>query len=523
MTALAGLAKRLGADVLHPLGPVDDREVSTVVMAEAEDAAVVPAGALVLAAGVGAADPRLADALDRWGAAGACAAVVKARGATQAELAAAGRRAADAGMLLLAAPDDLPWLHLLGLVSTVREHGRDEATRDERIGTALGDLFGLATAIAAATGGATAIEDPGRRVLAYSTVPGQQIDEARKLGILGRQVPHYPSNDFEYRRLYRSRGVMRLESSGETLGRLAVAVRSGSELLGSIWTIDAGSLSADAEAVLLDASRLAALHLLRARSSGDVERQARGESFRMLLDGRQTPALAGGRLGFAADATCQLVAFALPSGAEEVDELILERLHELVALRCAGLSARNATTVAGGAVWVLLVGSSREQVAALVEGLAARAGETLGVSPRVAVGEPGLQLAAVPAARRELDNILRLLDRPGETRTRAGRREMQASLVLLEVAQLLVASPALVLDAVTAVIGSDRSQGGRYGETLLAYLDCFGDVAAAAERISIHPNTFRYRLRRARELFGIDLDDPQGRLVLWLQLKVATL
>jgi hypothetical protein len=36
--------------------------------------------------------------------------------------------------------------------------------------------------------------------------------------------------------------------------------------------------------------------------------------------------------------------------------------------------------------------------------------------------------------------------------------------------------------------------------------------------MSVHPNTIRYRLRRVRKLTGIDLDDPDDRLVAWLQL-----
>jgi len=516
LTGLDGLAGTLGRDVLRPLHPLDDREVTAVVLVEADDGVEIPVGALVGAAGLAAGDPRLPDLLLRGGAAGAAAVVVKVRDAAESALAGAAELAAQAGVVLLAAPDDLPWLHLVGLVGTARQHANDTAST-----TALGDRFGLATAGAAAAGGATAVEDPDRRILAYSTLPGQDIDEARQLGILGRQVPYYPSNDFDYRRLYRSAGVVRLEPGGTTLGRLAVAVRSGSELLGSIWVVDAGDLSADAEAVLTDASRLAALHLLRARSREDVERRVRGDSLRSLLDERLSPGVAAERLGYPPDLLCQLLVVALPRGAAAVDELILERLHELVALRCAGLSTASVTTVAGASVWALLADPAEGVADTLVQGLLARSVSALGVQPRIAVGEPAQLLADAPAARRELDDILRLLERPGETRTVASRSSVHAALVLLRVHRQLVAQPTLVLAAVAAMVEFDRSQAGRYVETVLAYLDCFGDVAAASARVSIHANTFRYRLRRVRELFDLDLDDPDTRLVLWLQLKVA--
>ena len=42
--------------------------------------------------------------------------------------------------------------------------------------------------------------------------------------------------------------------------------------------------------------------------------------------------------------------------------------------------------------------------------------------------------------------------------------------------------------------------------TLRAWLDAFGDVAAALANMYVHPNTFRYRLRRVTEVSGIDLE-----------------
>ena len=46
-------------------------------------------------------------------------------------------------------------------------------------------------------------------------------------------------------------------------------------------------------------------------------------------------------------------------------------------------------------------------------------------------------------------------------------------------------------------------------------------IGEAAARLTIHPNTLKYRLRRAGELFGIDLDHPDDRLSCWLQLRMS--
>jgi DNA-binding PucR family transcriptional regulator len=57
-------------------------------------------------------------------------------------------------------------------------------------------------------------------------------------------------------------------------------------------------------------------------------------------------------------------------------------------------------------------------------------------------------------------------------------------------------------------------------ETLRAFLDHFGDSTAAAASLDVHPNTFRYRMRRLLEISGLDLDDPVERMVVYLQLRI---
>ncbi|MFE3318176.1 PucR family transcriptional regulator [Nocardia sp. NPDC059195] len=49
-------------------------------------------------------------------------------------------------------------------------------------------------------------------------------------------------------------------------------------------------------------------------------------------------------------------------------------------------------------------------------------------------------------------------------------------------------------------------------ETLLAYLECGGNALVAGERLGIHSQTVRYRLRRITELMGRPIDDPDRRL-----------
>ena len=68
---------------------------------------------------------------------------------------------------------------------------------------------------------------------------------------------------------------------------------------------------------------------------------------------------------------------------------------------------------------------------------------------------------------------------------------------------------------------SAAEHGTAYADTLLAYLDANSDVAAAASRLNVHPNTCRYRLVRAQQICGLRLADADERLLLWLQLRLG--
>jgi DNA-binding PucR family transcriptional regulator len=69
-------------------------------------------------------------------------------------------------------------------------------------------------------------------------------------------------------------------------------------------------------------------------------------------------------------------------------------------------------------------------------------------------------------------------------------------------------------------VAHDAENGSDLLPTLAAYLDAFGNVNDAAASVQVHPNTFRYRLRRLSEIAGLDLADPGARLAVMLQLKL---
>jgi DNA-binding PucR family transcriptional regulator len=126
----------------------------------------------------------------------------------------------------------------------------------------------------------------------------------------------------------------------------------------------------------------------------------------------------------------------------------------------------------------------------------------------------------VPRSRAEADRVLRVLAaRPG-TRTVARISDVGSGAVLLELQEIMRQHPGIARGPLQAVAEHDAQHGTEYVKTLSAYLDSFGDTRVAASRIEVHPNTFRYRLRRLVEIFDLDLDDPDDRLVVSLQLRL---
>ncbi|MFD6949931.1 PucR family transcriptional regulator [Nocardiopsis sp. TSRI0078] len=66
-------------------------------------------------------------------------------------------------------------------------------------------------------------------------------------------------------------------------------------------------------------------------------------------------------------------------------------------------------------------------------------------------------------------------------------------------------------------------QRERMAETLLSWLESGLNANEAAERLRIHPQTVRYRMRRLEELFGARLRDPGERFELELVLRARLL
>jgi purine catabolism regulator len=65
----------------------------------------------------------------------------------------------------------------------------------------------------------------------------------------------------------------------------------------------------------------------------------------------------------------------------------------------------------------------------------------------------------------------------------------------------------------------DHKQHAELLKTLEAFFANLGNLARAAEALHVHRNTLLYRLDRIAEISGLNLDDAEDRLAIWLALK----
>jgi DNA-binding PucR family transcriptional regulator len=99
--------------------------------------------------------------------------------------------------------------------------------------------------------------------------------------------------------------------------------------------------------------------------------------------------------------------------------------------------------------------------------------------------------------------------------------DVATRVLVSEVLDFMAGDPRVRDRRLAGLVAEDERRGTELAASLLAWLDAFGDVRAAGEAMRIHPNTVRYRVRRAAEVAGLDLTDPDQRLVAALQLRLV--
>ena len=540
--SLGRVIEDLGTTLLEVVsGAVDDDAViETVVIHDVLDDAMPMRGALVL--GVGLSDPHeVAQLRETLGRQGAAALVLRAPVRTDPVL----REAATAaGVPVLALTRGASWAQLTAMLrSLIAEGDVGDQAATTLGGMPSGDLFALANAIATLLNAPVTIEDRSSRVVAFS---GRQdeADPARIETVLGRQVPERFARQLEergvFQELYRSEDPIHVGPVETTDGlpsypRVALAVRAGDEILGSIWAAVQEPLAPDRARALKDSAGLVALHMLRLRAGADVERRLRADLLATILEGGPGAADAVSRLRLD-DHRCVVLAL---SAVEEPDDdpsagarSIAERhrVADAFAVHLGAVYLRSAVAPIGDTVYAVVAlrpeTGEAEDTARVGDGGAAgvatdflgRVGAAGDIG--VGVGTVAHDAAGIPSSRANADRALRVVRQASSAEPVALFTAVQMEALLVELGDLVRARGDQPTGPVARLLAQDRERGTHLVETLRAWLDAFGDVAEASARVYTHPNTFRYRLRRLAEIGGIDLSDPDARFSAMVQLRL---
>jgi len=499
-----GVVDRVGPTLLHTRLAGAGGHVTDVVIAEPGARDTIGDGDLVLGVGVHA-TPEAAELVRYCGGEGAAAVLLKPPLAVRAAV----RSAAQAhGTALVEVNAAASWAQVVLLLRSVLDAAADESDDHDGGEPGLGDLFRLADAAAAVIDAPVTIEDANSRVLAYSARQ-DRTDPARVSTIMGRRVP----DDVLAR--FRSRGVFRDLSRGRTtifvpqqkdgtLPRLIVPIRMGGELLGSMWAVVPGPVSDERAAAFADTAPVVALHLLRRRAREDADRRRSAELVRAVLEGTGSVRLAAAELDLP-DEPHRVVAMAIrtpdPLGAEGMRLALWERIT-------AGVGRRPAVAELREVLYAVVPDSGGWP--ALREALS-------GEESLVAAGPaaPLTELAGSRALAEEMLNLLRtgLISGPV-----VSHEEAWPVLALHRSATGALASGATEFGPLAVLRDQDERAGTSYVDTLYEWLRHPGDPRAASKALRIHPNTLRYRMAKLVELAGVDLDEPNTRLALLVQL-----
>jgi DNA-binding PucR family transcriptional regulator len=215
-----------------------------------------------------------------------------------------------------------------------------------------------------------------------------------------------------------------------------------------------------------------------------------------------------------------VIAFELPIGDPAQVALQAERAVDMISLYCQSFRHQGACVGIGRTVYLLVAsrpGGSPPELTDLATDIVKQTHQSLRVGIRAAVGSVVQGLSQVPRSRWEADQVLRIPSAPSV----ANVEDLRSHVVLQRLLDLASADDQVRAGKVAMLVAHDADHSSAYVETLAAYLAAFGDVRTAADSLDIHPNTFRYRVRRIVELAGLDLDDPIERLVTHFQLELA--
>lgn len=384
------------------------------------------------------------------------------------------------------------------------------------------DFFEIADLAAEAVGGATTIEDEDGRLVGYSQ-DQRGGDDIRVSTIVSRREPE------RFTEAMRRAGIDRLLRQSHrpvwvrdllpgASPRVALGLRDHNGVfLGTIWAT-VSELDEPAGEAFRSLGSEATLHFLQRRSDNERTRAIELEKLAVLLHGGPTSSvsemLPQGR-------SCVAVVEVLAT--EPAKRAALEaRVDQRITRQSLGPLNVLWGQLSGMRYLILTATSGAAGEAGFrnwVQELVTRSsdGNLLGV--RVGLGRCSDEPGDLPRSRREAEYAL-MVARRRRTSDVVTFTECWAEAILLRLLDSPARADLEALSPLHQITDYDAHHETSYLVTISEWLRCQGNVRLAAKALDLHPNTLRYRLERFRELFNIDLDNPDVRLVLDLHMRI---
>jgi DNA-binding PucR family transcriptional regulator len=375
------------------------------------------------------------------------------------------------------------------------------------------------------------IEDADHKLIAYSS-HGESTDQARWSTIMGRRVPEKVLTrlwkDGVFQQLLTDDDPVHIPAKDEVgLGkRVAIAIRKGADVLGYIWAQEVNRpLTREDDEILRQAARAAVSRLVQRQGKRKAEEQRRKEFLWELLLGNHTSEAAIKQK--AESLQMQLPASYLICVIEAPGAQLEQYLYPL-------LMRDKLFWVVDGAQIVLLMG---------LPAVPDRGGQSLyykveqflsdSLSKLVVHVNEGNVIAGYGRSYKAYADIVRSYREAlhvvkvkrlfsQETARIYGFHDLGIYRFLLQLKRWGdeegYENPRL-----SQLKAYDRENQTNLLDTLETFLDTAGKGNLTAQRLHIHINTLGYRLRRIEEIIQVNLDDPNQRTSLYLDLKLDKL
>jgi|SRR5579884_4381 len=435
------------------------------------------------------------------------------------------REEADrAGLPLIEIPWEIPFAQIMEeLHRAVMARPYRIIERSEQIHRALtraavrnASLADLAKSLCALIGRSVTFEDPDGKLLAHCSVDGAQ-DAVREETLRHSQTPAQMMDALHssgmLRHIHASEKPLRIAAMPQvgSASRVVCPIRIGSELVGLVWILEGEApLSELDHRAAEHAALVAAIHIAHQRELAQLEARLGYASFLSLLESESARPVTEERvrlLGFDPRGRYRVGIVVVPEDLPLSREAVLRRDRVAARVRDAlkQLGVEQLVTVNLNHVPFLLPEDKP------VEPITNAFGDA---SLSMVFGQVHSGAAGVRTSYREALSLLSYRHREPVC--------YYEDLLVPRVIMGDTGARETFLNDLFAPLRA-RKSGTQLAQALLALARGGFKFREAAAALGIHPNTLRYRLDRATQALGIDLDDADVRFRLQLASRLLDL